>query len=165
MADPFIGEIRMMAFTYPPKGWAQCNGQLMPINQNQALYSLIGPVWGGDGRTTFALPDLRGRAPIHAGNGHFLSERAGQEAHTLTLSAMPLHTHVANASATDGNTNLPGGNLPAAAANVYGPAGSLTTVEPATVSTAGGTQPHTNMMPSLPLLFCLALQGIFPSPN
>src|SRR5215213_4775251 len=107
MAEPFLSEIRIMSFGYAPRGWAMCNGQLLPINQNQALFSLLGTTFGGNGQTNFALPDLRDRTPIHVGSGHTLGERAGEQAHTLTLSEMTQHTHLVNASSQDANTNLP----------------------------------------------------------
>ena len=165
MAEPFLSEIRIMSFNFAPKGWALCNGQLLPINQNQALFALLGPTFGGDGRVNFALPDLRGRTPIHVGSGHTLGERGGEQAHTLTQSEMPAHNHLVNASGSDGNTNLPGGALLATAANVYGPIGSPTTLVAGTVTNVGGSQAHLNMQPFLTLTFCIALQGIFPSPN
>ncbi len=165
MAEPFLSEMRLMSFQFAPKGWALANGQLLPINQNQALFSLLGTTFGGNGQTTFALPDLRGRIPIHVGSGHTLGEKGGEQAHTLTQQEMAMHTHVLNASSADGDTNLPGGEILAAAANVYGPPGSLTPLVQGTVTNAGGSQPHLNMQPFLTLTFCIALQGIFPSPN
>jgi microcystin-dependent protein len=165
MAEPFLSEIRIMSFAYAPKGWAFANGQLLPINQNQALFSLLGTTFGGDGRVNFALPDLRGRTPIHVGNGHTLGERGGEQAHTLAIAELPEHTHVLNASGSDANANLPGNDLFANAANAYGPAAALTTLNAATNTNAGGSQAHLNMQPFLPLSFCIALQGIFPSPN
>jgi microcystin-dependent protein len=165
MAEPFLGEVRVMSFTFAPKGWALANGQLLPINQNQALFSLLGTTFGGDGRVNFALPDLRARVPIHVGNGHTLGERGGEQAHTLSISDLPVHTHVANASGSDANTNLPGGSVFATAANVYGAAASLIALTPATVTNTGGSQAHANMQPYLTLSFCIALQGIFPSPT
>ena len=164
MAEPFLSEIRIMSFNFAPKGWAMCNGQLLPINQNQALFSLLGTTFGGDGRVNFALPDLRGRTPIHVGSGHTLGERGGEQAHTVSLSEMPAHTHAVNASASDGDTNLPGGDLLATAANVYTPPNALIAIHPS-VTNVGGSQPHQNMQPFLTLRFCIALQGIFPSPN
>ncbi len=161
--EPFMGEVRMMAFDFAPKGWAQCDGQFLAINQNQALYALIGTSWGGDGRVNFQLPDLRGRTVIHAGASNDLATRGGEAAHTITQSELPMHTHLANASGTDGNTNLPGGNVLATAANVYGPAASLTTLATGTVANVGGSQAHTNLQPYLPITFCIALQGFFPS--
>src|ERR671919_477254 len=119
MAEPFIGEIRLFSFVFAPKGWALCNGQLLPINQNQALFSLLGTTYGGDGRVNFALPDLRDRVPIHVGNGHTLGEKAGQSAHTLTQSEMPQHIHFANASATaTGGNNNPSGRFLGGATNM-----------------------------------------------
>jgi microcystin-dependent protein len=167
MAEPFLSEIRIMSFVFPPKGWALCNGQLLPINQNQALFSLLGTTFGGDGRTNFALPDLRGRVPIHVGSGHVLGERGGQQAHTLTNAEMPTHTHQAHAVAADGSLVIPGGNLPAKAApaNPYHAPTDLAAMNPAVVSNVGGSQPHQNMQPFLTLSFCIALLGIFPSPN
>ena len=165
MAEPFLSEMRCMSFVFAPKGWALANGQLLPINQNQALFSLLGTTFGGDGRVNFALPDLRGRVPIHVGAGHTLGEKGGEQAHTLSQAEMPEHVHVLNASSTDGNTNLPGGALFATAANVYGAAASLITILAGTVTNTGGSQAHLNMQPFLTLSWCIALQGIFPSPN
>ena len=165
MAEPFLSEIRIMSFGFPPKGWALCNGQLLPINQNQALFSLLGTTYGGNGQTNFALPDLRGQVPIHFGAGRNLGEKAGEQAHTLTMAEMPQHPHVLQASSLDGNSALTSGNVLATAANVYAAPGSLTTIQPATVGNAGGSQAHNNLMPYLTLSFCIALQGIFPSRN
>jgi microcystin-dependent protein len=165
MAEPFLSELRIMSFVFAPKGWALCNGQLLPINQNQALFSLLGTTFGGDGRVNFALPDLRGRVPIHVGSGHTLGEKGGEQAHTLSIAELPEHTHVLNASGSDANTNLPLNDLFANAANAYGPSVSLTTLDPATNTNTGGSQAHLNMEPFLTLSFCIALQGIFPSPT
>ena len=165
MAEPFLSELRLMSFVFAPKGWALANGQMLPINQNQALFALLGTTFGGNGQTTFGLPDLRGRSAMGVGNGHTLGEKGGEQAHTITMSEMPTHTHVVNASGSDGNTNLPAGAVLAGAANVYGPAGSLTAIQPPTVTNTGGSQAHLNMQPFLTLTFCIALQGIFPSPN
>lgn len=169
MAEPFLSEIRIMSFVFAPKGWALCNGQLLPINQNQALFSLLGTTFGGDGRVNFALPDLRGRTPIHVGSGHTLGERGGEQAHTLSISELPTHTHVLNASSSAGNApvpNGPSGNLLASTPNqIYGPATSLVAMNAASVTNTGGSQAHLNMQPFLTLSFCIALQGIFPSPN
>lgn len=167
MAEPFLSEIRMMSFVFAPRGWALCNGQLLPINQNQALFSLLGTTFGGDGRVNFALPDLRGRTPIHVGGSHTLGERGGEQAHTVSISELPTHTHVLNGtSATTNGTNLPAGNLLGAGsvAAYSGPA-SLTTLNPSSVTNVGGTQAHLNMQPFLTISFCIALQGIFPSPT
>jgi microcystin-dependent protein len=163
MAEPFLSEIRIMSFNFAPKGWAMCNGQLLPINQNQALFSLLGTTYGGNGQTNFALPDLRGRVPIHVDGFHTLGQRAGAESHTVSISEMPQHGHAVQASSSDGDTNLPGGNVLAAAANAHGAAAALTAVHPATVTSVGGSQPHQNMQPYLTLTFCIALQGIYPS--
>lgn len=165
MAEPFLSEIRIMSFSFPPKGWALCNGQLLPINQNQALFSLLGTTYGGDGRVNFALPDLRARAPIHTGGGHVLGERAGEQAHTLSIAEMPAHTHVQQASPNTGNAVNPGGAALAAASNVYRPPDNLTALNPASVTNVGGSQAHNNTQPFLTLSFCIALQGIFPSPS
>jgi microcystin-dependent protein len=163
MAEPFLSEIRIMSFNFAPKGWALCNGQLLPINQNQALFSLLGTTFGGDGRVNFALPDVRARVPIHVGNGHTLGERGGEQAHTLSIAEVPTHTHVVNASGADANTNLPSGSVFATAANVYGAAASQLALTAATVTNTGGSQAHVNVQPYLTLSFCIALQGIFPS--
>ena len=166
MAEPFLAEIRLMSFVFAPKGWALCNGQLLPINQNQALFSLLGTTFGGDGRVNFALPDLRGRSPIHVGSGHTLGERAGEQAHTLSVAELPTHTHVAQATTATGNTPVPTGAVLAdTPSQVYAPAGGLTSLTPGTVTNVGGSQAHLNMQPFLTLSFCIALQGIFPSPN
>jgi microcystin-dependent protein len=165
MAEPFLSEIRIMSFVYAPREWALCNGQLLPINQNQALFSLLGTTFGGDGRVNFALPDLRGRTPIHAGGGHTLGERGGEQAHTLSINELPTHTHVMNGSNTPAETNSPTGAYLAIANNAYTPAGNLAALSPASVTNAGGSQAHLNMQPFLTLSFCIALIGIFPSPS
>jgi microcystin-dependent protein len=167
MATPFLSEIRIMSFVFAPKGWALCNGQLLPINQNQALFSLLGTTFGGDGRVNFALPDLRGRVPIHVGSGHTLGERGGEQAHTLSIAELPVHTHVAQASSATGNSFVPTSNLLAKVEGVdaYAPAANLVAMMPGTITNAGGSQAHLNMQPFLTLSFCIALQGIFPSPN
>ena len=163
MAEPFLSEIRIFSFGFPPKGWALCDGQLLPINQNQALFSLLGTTYGGDGRVNFGLPDLRARTPIHMGSGHTLGERGGEQAHTISISEMPTHTHVAMGNPINGTTNSPNGAILAQAANFYAPAGSLTSLGPGTLTNVGGSQAHLNMQPFLTLSFCIALQGIFPS--
>lgn len=167
MAEPFLAEIRLMSFNFAPKGWALCNGQLLPINQNQALFSLLGTTFGGDGRVNFALPDVRGRAPIHVGGGHTLGERGGEQAHTLSIAELPTHTHLTNASSSQGNSVVPTGSILASPLNQsYRPEdNSLTSLIPATVTNVGGSQAHLNMQPFLTITFCIALQGIFPSPN
>lgn len=170
MAEPFLSEIRIMSFSFPPRGWALCNGQLLPINQNQGLFSLLGTTFGGDGRVNFALPDLRGRIPIHVGSGHTLGERGGEQAHTLSIAELPTHTHTLTASSTDGNAPVPfgpsaGNVLARTVNNIYGPSNNLTALVAGTITNTGGSQAHLNMQPFLTLSFCIALQGIFPSPT
>ena len=157
-----------MSFGFAPQpGWAQCNGQLLPINQNQALFSLLGTMYGGNGQTNFALPDLRGMTPLHVGGSfNVQGQRGGEQAHTLSISEMPAHTHVASGSTTVGNLVIAGGNLLAkTASSLYSPPNNLTPMSAPTVSTVGGSQAHLNMQPFLTLNFCIALQGIFPSRN
>ncbi len=167
MAEPFLSEIRIVSFNFPPKGWALCNGQLLPINQNQALFSLLGTTYGGNGQTNFALPNLRGRVPIHEGSGHTLGEAAGSTSVTVTIQQMPQHIHLLQASTSGANADTPASNtlLGSSAPNdIYtGPQGGLAATNPGTVTNVGGSQPHTNMMPYLVLNFIIALQGIFPS--
>lgn len=165
MAEPFLSEIRIMSFGFAPKGWAQCNGQLLPINQNQPLFSLLGTTFGGDGRVNFALPDNRGRVPIHVGSGHTLGEKGGEQAHTLSISELPTHTHVANANSSNATSPIAIANLLAAANNLYAPATNLVALNASMVTNTGGSQAHLNMQPFLTLNFCIALQGIFPSPT
>lgn len=168
MAEPFLSEIRLMSFVFAPKGWALCNGQLLPINQNQALFSLLGTTFGGDGRVNFALPDLRSRVPIHVGSGHTLGERGGEPAHTLSIGELPTHTHVMVCSTEDGTASpaVPLGNLFAKPAlPAYGPATNLVALAASTLANVGGSQAHLNLQPFLTLSFCIALQGIFPSPT
>lgn len=165
MAEPFLSEIRLMSFVFAPKGWAPCNGQLLPINQNQALFSLLGTTFGGDGRVNFALPDLRARVPIHVGNGHTLGERGGEQAHTLSIAELPTHTHQLTGSASDADVVLPTDNVVGRSSQVYGPPTQLTALDASSSGVVGGSQAHLNMQPFLTLSFCIALQGIFPSPN
>lgn len=165
MAEPFLAEVRIFSFNFPPKGWAFCNGQLLPINQNQALFSLLGTTFGGNGQTNFALPDLRGRNANHMGAGKTLGERAGSDAVTITMAQMPAHNHFVNAVDAVQNSSIPSSN------EVYANSGTSefyagtanTTMNPSAISPTGGSQPHTNQQPSLVLNFCIALQGIFPS--
>ena len=157
-----------MSFGFPPKGWALCDGQLLPINQNQALFSLLGTTYGGDGRVNFGLPDLRARTPVHVGSGHTLGERGGEQAHTLSIAELPAHTHSANAAnvtATAGNPSNARMISQSAGANLYAGASNLKTMASQAIGNAGGSQPHQNMQPFLTLTFCIALQGIFPSQN
>ena len=165
MADPFLSEIRIFGGNQAPKGWAFCNGQLLPINQNQALFSLLGTTYGGNGQTNFALPNLRGRVPIHTGNGHTLGEAAGSSAVTVNQQQMPQHIHFVQASGDGGDTPTAVGNFFAGALDVYAAPANFETIRPDSVSNVGGSQAHNNMMPYLVLNFCIALIGIFPSPN
>ncbi|HKU77967.1 MAG TPA: tail fiber protein [Pyrinomonadaceae bacterium] len=172
MAEPFLSEIRIFSFNFAPKGWALCNGQLLPINQNQALFSLLGTTYGGNGQTNFALPNLRGRASIHEGAGHTLGEAAGSTAVTVNLQQMPTHTHflTANMAVIGANMNAtqgaPGGNNWANTGKTIWNTGQGNAVmNPQAVGNVGGSQPHNNMQPYLVLNFCIALQGIFPSQN
>ena len=165
MAEPFLSEIRIMSFGFAPRGWALCDGQLLPINQNQALFSLLGTTFGGDGRVNFALPDLRARTPIHVGNGHTLGERGGEQVHTLSIAEIPTHTHVLAGSPSNANVAPAVGNVLAAANNVYSTPSNSTTLGPSSIANVGGSQAHLNMQPFLTLNFSIALQGIFPSPN
>jgi microcystin-dependent protein len=165
MAEPFLSEIRIMSFGFPPKGWALCDGQLLPINQNQALFSLLGTTFGGDGRVNFGLPNLQGRTPIHVGSGHTLGERGGEQAHTLSISEIPQHTHSAIGSSSTGTQPVPASAfLGVAAEQPYAPVdNNLAALNPATLANVGGSQAHLNMQPFLVLNFSIALQGIFPS--
>jgi microcystin-dependent protein len=163
MAEPFLSEIRLFSFPFAPKGWALCNGQLLPINQNQALFSLLGTTYGGDGRVNFGLPDLQGRVPIHMGSGHTLGERGGEQAHTLSISEIPTHTHTLNGTNNNGDVNNPNNNFIGAVNNMFGQSDTVVSFDPTSVTNVGGSQAHLNMEPFLVLNFCMALQGIFPS--
>jgi microcystin-dependent protein len=166
MGTPYMGEIKIVSWNYPPRGWAECNGQLMPINQNQALFSLFGTNFGGDGRVNFGLPNLQGRAPMHVGAGHNTGEVGGEINHTLTLAEMPAHTHTLTVNGGAGNTGVPAGNFLADTVDkVYATPQSPIALVPGTVGNTGGSQAHTNMQPYLVLNFVVALQGVFPSPN
>ncbi len=168
MAEPFLSEIRIFSFGFAPQGWALCNGQLLPINQNQPLFSLLGTTYGGDGRVNFGLPNLQGRAPIHTGNGHTLGERGGEQAHTLSISELPTHIHAANASTVASTTNVPVNTSVLAqstSSQLYTAAANLVAMAPNSLGNTGGSQAHLNMQPFLVLNFCIALQGIFPSQN
>jgi microcystin-dependent protein len=162
MASPYLGELRIFSFNFAPKGWAMCNGQLLPINQNQALFSILGTTYGGNGQTTFALPNLQGRVPVHTGNGIVLGQSTGQATHTLISSEMPQHTHAAVGSSTPANLGVPTGNLWATGNAAYSPTPN-TSMNPQCITNVGGNQPHENRSPYLTLLICIALQGIFPS--
>ena len=166
MSAPFLAEIKIISWNFAPQGWAFCNGQSLPINQNQALFALLGTTYGGNGTTTFALPDLRSRSPVHFGNGIVLGERAGEEAHTLTIPELPAHLHSVQGNSAAVNIGSPIGNTwgDSGVSNAYSNT-SDAAMNPAAVSTVGGSQPHTNMPPYLVLNFVIALQGIFPSRN
>jgi microcystin-dependent protein len=163
MAEPFLAEIRIMSFNFPPKGWAFCDGQLLPINQNQALFSLLGTTYGGDGQRTFGLPNLQGRVPMHMGNGHVLGESAGTESHTVNIAELPSHIHTANGVNANATLADPTGHTLAAANTLYHPSPGNTQLAPTTITSVGGSQPHENRQPYLTLNFSIALQGIFPS--
>jgi microcystin-dependent protein len=168
MSQPFLGEIKIISWNYAPKGWAFTNGQFLPINQNQALFSLLGTMYGGNGQTTFALPNFKGRVPVHVGAGFTQGEAAGQSAHTITQSEMPQHLHFAQGSSTDGNVKAVTNNILArSVATPYAQpgGGNFIAFPPDTVTNVGGSQAHTNMQPYLVLNFIIALQGIFPSRN
>lgn len=171
MSEPFLAEVRIVGFNFAPRGWAFCDGQILPINQNQSLYSILGTTYGGDGRTSFALPDLRSRAPMHVGTSvgehHLLGQKSGEETHTLTANEMPQHSHPQNASTTAGNTSTPNQTILAReASNPYSPLTTpLTPLATGTITNTGGGQAHNNMQPYLALNFCIALRGLFPSRN
>ena len=180
MSEPFLSEIKIVSFNFPPKGWALCNGQFLPINQNQALFALLGTTYGGNGQTTFALPNLRGRVPVSFGGSHTLGEAAGSSSVTVNIQQLPQHLHpvgvrtdvvAPNQTGQDpagkfyaqAQVAQQGGNI--VAASTYGDPNNLVALAPGSISNAGGSQPHTNMMPYLTLNFIIALQGIFPSQN
>jgi microcystin-dependent protein len=165
MSTPFLSEIKIVSFNFAPKGWALCNGQLMPINQNQALFALLGTTYGGDGRVNFGLPNLQGRIPLHMGSGFTLGERAGETAHTLNISELPAHNHVPVGSSSAPAFPGAGGNLWATSTAKNYNSTSDSAMNPASLTPTGGSQPHDNMSPYLVLNFVIALQGIFPSQN
>lgn len=166
MATPYLGEIKICAFNFAPKGWAQANGQTLPINQNQALFSLFGTTYGGNGQTTFGLPNLQGRVALHVGNGFTQGQIGGEYAHTLHINEIPQHAHALIASSDPGTSNIPTGNRLAAVSNVYGPAQNLVAMNQASLSAAGGSQGHENRQPFTVLMFIVAItNGIFPSQN
>ena len=165
MSEPFLAEIKMVGFTFAPRGYAFCDGQLLPISQNQALFAILGTTYGGDGRTTFALPDLRGRVPIHPGDGFNLGSKFGEESHTLSVNEIPNHDHNAQASNLDATANSPENNIWAAkrSGTNYGTASPNASLSSASIANAGGSQAHNNMQPFLTINFVIALQGLFPS--
>ncbi len=169
MSDPFVAEIRIVGFNFPPHGWAFCNGQLLPLSQNTALFSLLGTFYGGNGKSNFALPDFQGRAPIQQGQGpglseYFIGEQGGTETVSLLESEIPSHSHSLNASDNPAERNNPGGNLYAVPDSgfLYASAASMTPMSLQSLATSGGSQPHNNMPPYLTLNFIIAMQGIFP---
>jgi microcystin-dependent protein len=167
MGNPFMGEIKIISWNFPPKAWAFANGQLLPINQNQALFSLFGTTYGGNGQTNFALPNLQGRVPIHFGNGFTQGQAGGEETHTITMGEMPAHNHFFMANGASGDTDapfLPTGSIAAFNAG-YGGMTNTTTLAPGEIKNVGGSQAHENKQPYLVLNFVVALSGIFPSRN
>lgn len=169
MATPYLSQISLMSFGFPPRGWAQCNGQQLPINQNQALFALLGTQYGGNGVTTFNLPDLRGRVPMHRGSATIQGQALGAESVSLNANQLPAHTHALRADTALANSNLPGSNLPAAKGRtgvaMYATPGSAVAMHPGSVAPSGGNQAHDNMQPYTAMNFVIALQGIFPSHN
>lgn len=167
MAQPYVGEIRMFAGNFAPAGWLLCEGQILPISENETLFQLIGTTYGGDGQETFALPDLRGRVPLHFGNGILLAETGGAEEVTLTLNQIPAHTHTPVGSSGTGSSSVAGGGLFASSTSkaVYKSGGTPVAMHPSTITPVGGSQPHTNMQPYLCINFIISLFGLFPSPT
>lgn len=166
MGTPFMSEIKIISWNYPPKGWAFCNGQLLPINQNQALFSLLGTTYGGDGRVNFALPDLRGRAPIHQGAGFTEGQAGGEASHTLTMSEMTAHNHFMSGTSTTGTLNNGTANVFGVSQTpIYSGFSNPTPLIAGSITSVGGSQPHNNMQPYLVVNYIIALQGAFPSRN
>jgi len=170
MSEPFLAEIRMVGFNFAPRGWAFCDGQILPINQNQSLYSLLGTTYGGDGRTSFALPDLRSRVAVHKGNSELgseftLGQKTGEETHTLSTTEMPQHTHTATGISDSADKTTPTGSRLAGTENLYHAAESLVKMDPSNIAHVGGGQSHENMQPFLVVNYCIALLGLFPSRN
>jgi len=166
VGTPYLSEVKIISWNFAPKGWAFCNGQLLPINQNQALFSLLGTTFGGDGRVNFGLPDMRGRTAIHPGQGFVEGQVGGEEFHTIIMSEMPAHEHLPQAVSEAGNTIIPGGNFLAKSdTQIYQSPNNLVAMANSSISSIGGSQPHENRQPYLVLNFVIALQGIFPSRN
>ena len=166
MGTPYLSEVRIFSFNFPPKGWAFCNGQTLPINQNQALFSLLGTMYGGNGQTTFLLPNLQGRLPLHFGAGFTQGQAAGEAAHTVTVNEMASHTHVVGATpAVANNTKGSNADFASTPSAIYSSSAASVPMDPQSVTNGGGGQAHNNMMPFLTLNFCIALTGIFPSRN
>jgi microcystin-dependent protein len=169
MAEPFLGELRIVGYNFAPKGWAMCNGQFLQISQNAALFAILGTTYGGNGTTNFALPNFQGRAPIHPGIGFVLGQTGGEQNHTLTVNEMPLHTHAVNGSSGNGNTQTAAGNTWAVEGSnttfIYSNGAQDAHMAVSGIANSGGNQPHSNMQPFLVLNFVIALQGIFPSRN
>ena len=171
MSEPFLGEVRIMSFNFPPKGWAFANGQTLPINQNQALFALLGTMYGGNGQTNFMLPNFQGRVPVHVGTGFVQGQTGGESAHTISAAEMPQHGHLVRANPgqpAQQNPQNPSATRRLSASqpgNIWGPPTNLANMHPAQIGNVGGSQAHTNQQPYLVLNFCIALQGIFPSRN
>ena len=164
--EPFLGEIRIVSFNFPPRGWAFCNGQFLPINQNQPLFSLLGTMYGGNGQTTFALPNLQGRVPLHFGSGFNQGTQLGTDAHTISSAEMPIHLHQWNALLEDGDSTAPAGrHFAKSLNNLYAAPSAFVAMAPETITNVGGSQAHENRQPYIKLNFCIALQGIFPARN
>ncbi len=168
MSEQYLGELRLVAFTFAPKGWSLCNGAILPISQNQALFALLGTTYGGNGQNTYGLPNLQGRAPLYVGPGIIQGQSAGEYSHTLSVAEMPLHTHSLNGQNSAADTNNSAtllANTSGATLAIYGPAASLTGMNPLGIHTTGSSQPHPNQSPYLVMTWVIALQGIFPSRN
>lgn len=166
MSTPFLGQLMLFPFNFAPKGWTMCNGQLLSIQQNQALFSLLGTTFGGDGRTTFGLPNLQGRTPVGAGGGFNLGQTGGEESHTLTINEVPAHFHSLNATTTSADKTAAANNvLGTPSQGIYAPPGNIVGMNQGSISAYGGSQPHENRQPFLVMTWCIALQGIFPSQN
>ena len=168
MSEPYLAEIRMVSFNFPPRGWAYCDGQILPINQNQSLYSLLGTIYGGDGRTTFGLPDLRGRIPFHVGSGMIIGQKSGEATHSLTVQEMPAHNHILQSSQDRGSTEDPANSLLAESSVgdiQYSSETPDKIMGSLSVANAGSDQDHNNLPPYLVVSFVIALQGLFPPRN